>query len=60
MGFMEDIEEDPTLREKINIYRDATKAGADVETEIPDAPTLSEMLEDLQIKEDAEMADAIH
>ncbi|KAK6015596.1 hypothetical protein OSTOST_18976 [Ostertagia ostertagi] len=50
--FMEDVEEDPALREKINIYKlliAMTKA-------IPDAPTLAEMLDDLNF-EDSEMQD---
>lgn len=50
MGFMEDIEEDPALREKINIYRDPTKPEPK-DMEVPTAPTLSEMLEDLHIKD---------
>ena len=33
MGFMEDIEEDPAMRNKINIYRDPSKPVQD--TEIP-------------------------
>ena len=31
MGFMEDIEEDPAMRNKINIYRDPSKPVQDAE-----------------------------
>lgn len=59
VGFMEDIEEDPLLREKINIYRDKSKpADVKQEIDIPTLPTLSEMLDDLQLTDDVEMHDA--
>ncbi|CAA96689.2 60S ribosomal export protein NMD3 [Caenorhabditis elegans] len=59
-GFMEDIEEDALMREKINIYKDAEKGpnvdGDDAEDH-PDAPTLAEMLDDLKF-DDEEMKEA--
>lgn len=54
---MEDIEEDPILREKINIYLDKQKMAVerpDDDEELPEGPTLQEMLDDLVI-EDVEM-----
>ena len=58
LGFMEDIEEDPLLREKINIYRDKSKpTDIKQEIDIPTLPSLSEMLDDLQIEDDVEMQD---
>ncbi|ULU09132.1 hypothetical protein L5515_000012 [Caenorhabditis briggsae] len=64
-GFMEDIEEDALMREKINIYKDAEKApnvDGDDDDDHPEAPSLAEMLEDLkfddeEMKEAAESAD---
>nr|CDJ87973.1 NMD3 domain containing protein [Haemonchus contortus] len=58
--FMEDVEEDPYLREKINIYKDEERIKQVDESDdeaIPDAPTLAEMLDDLNI-EDSEMQEA--
>jgi nonsense-mediated mRNA decay protein 3 len=55
MGFMEDIEEDPAIRDKINIYRDPTKPVKFEETDGHPTVSLSEMLEDLHIKEEEEM-----
>ncbi|KAK6012434.1 hypothetical protein OSTOST_22420 [Ostertagia ostertagi] len=57
--FMEDVEEDPALREKINIYKDEERINQAVDSDdeaIPDAPTLAEMLDDLNF-EDSEMQD---
>ncbi|KAK5968663.1 hypothetical protein GCK32_022519 [Trichostrongylus colubriformis] len=57
--FMEDVEEDPFLREKINIYKDEERVNQAVDSDdeaIPDAPTLAEMLDDLNF-EDSEMQD---
>ncbi|VDL81668.1 unnamed protein product [Nippostrongylus brasiliensis] len=57
--FMEDVEEDPYMREKINIYKDEERLNQAVDSddeEIPDAPTLAEMLDDLNF-EDSEMQD---
>uniref|UniRef100_A0AC34RAZ9 Uncharacterized protein n=1 Tax=Panagrolaimus sp. JU765 TaxID=591449 RepID=A0AC34RAZ9_9BILA len=56
--FMEDIEEDPALREKINIYRDRTKPeNVKSEIDIPTLPNIAEMLDDLQLNDDVEMID---
>jgi nonsense-mediated mRNA decay protein 3 len=55
MDFMEDLEEDPILRQNINIYADKEKMentmAVDVDELEDDAPkiTLQEMLEDLVI-----------
>lgn len=74
---MEDVEEDPYLREKINIYKVRTiicvmcfpqfkllqdeerikQVDESDDEAIPDAPTLAEMLDDLNI-EDSEMQEA--
>ncbi|PIO66678.1 NMD3 family protein [Teladorsagia circumcincta] len=57
--FMEDVEEDPALREKINIYKDEERINQAVDSDdeaIPDAPTLAEMLDDLNF-EDSDMQD---
>ncbi|KRX13912.1 60S ribosomal export protein NMD3 [Trichinella nelsoni] len=60
-GFLEDLEEDSVLREKVNIYRDPTKQHIPVaEDEFDDdlpAVDLQEMLSDLFIN-DQEMDDA--
>lgn len=59
MRFIEDVEEDPLMREKINIYKNTAKQYAPSETdddEIPDGPTIDEMLDDLHIEDnDQEM-----
>ncbi|KJH42563.1 NMD3 family protein [Dictyocaulus viviparus] len=55
--FMDDVEEDPLIREKINIYKDHSGGKHEDDSfddEIPDAPTLEEMLDDL-VLEDKEM-----
>lgn len=59
--FMEDIEEDSILREKINIYKDTTKiCNAESMSvsynsdDIPEGPTLDEMLNELDL-DDVEM-----
>jgi nonsense-mediated mRNA decay protein 3 len=55
MDFMEDLEEDPILRQNVNIYADKEKIentmAVDVDELEDDAPkiTLQEMLEDLVI-----------
>lgn len=56
--FLEDLEEDPQLRQNINIFRDASKQ-IPVDTNDMDDPsvpkiTLEEMLDDLNI-EDVQM-----
>jgi len=54
VGFMEDIEEDPAMRQYINIYKDNTQMPVDEDDEVsPDLPqvTLAEMLDDLDIGE---------
>ena len=56
VGFMEDIEEDPTMRQHVNLYKDKTKMPVD-EHDDDDAGmpqiSLAEMLDDLEIGEDA-------
>lgn len=56
--FLEDLEEDPQLRQNINIFRDSTKQiPVDTDDMLdPSVPriTLEEMLDDLQL-DDAEM-----
>ncbi|VDO81602.1 unnamed protein product [Heligmosomoides polygyrus] len=57
--FMDDVEEDPLMREKINIYKDEERINEAVDSDdeqIPDAPTLEEMMDDLNF-EDSEMLD---
>lgn len=62
-GFLEDLEDDPVLRENVNIYKDAQKMAMAVETtddddeDLPAAPTLQEMLDDLHL-DDEPMPDA--
>jgi len=53
--FAADLEEDPMLRQNVNIYRDANKVPVDEDEDDPECPqiTLAEMLEDLDIGEDA-------
>lgn len=56
VGFMEDIEEDPAMRQYINIYKDKDRMPVDEDDEtIPDMPqvTLAEMLDDLDIGAEA-------
>ncbi|XP_015118213.1 60S ribosomal export protein NMD3 [Diachasma alloeum] len=57
--FLEDLEEDPEMRQNINIFRDSSKQipvdSNDLDPNIPQI-TLEEMLEDLVI-EDSEMAE---
>lgn len=60
-NFLEDLEEDEQMREKINIYRDSKKQKAavdsdDVEVDLPPGPSLQEMLDDLDLDADVEMA----
>lgn len=54
--FLEDLEEDPTLRQNINIYKDTARIPVDTD-EVDDEgiPTISlqEMLDDLHIADDA-------
>ncbi|CAJ0948608.1 unnamed protein product, partial [Mesorhabditis belari] len=60
-GFMEDIEEDPFMREKLNIYKDRERLAMPVDTdeeganEVVDGPTLAEMLDDLDLGGDTNM-----
>lgn len=60
--FLEDLEEDPALRQNVNIFKDKTKQiPVDVnDMEDPSAPriTLEEMLDDLVI-DDVEMGEGI-
>lgn len=59
--FLDDLEEDPTLRQNINIFRDRNKTipvdsyDSTYDSEVPRV-TLEEMLDDLNI-EDIEMAE---
>jgi len=53
--FLEDLEEDETIRQNVNLYRDEAKmAAAESASDAEDVPTVSleEMLEDLVIGED--------
>merc|ERR1711944_356506 len=50
--FLNDLEEDPELRQNVNVYKDARKMAVDTESEIGDGEaipqiTLAEMLDDL-------------
>ncbi|XP_076457169.1 60S ribosomal export protein NMD3-like [Babylonia areolata] len=54
--FLEDLEEDPEMRQNVNIYKDSSKVTVEAtETDDDDAPTISlqEMLDDLHLVEDA-------
>ena len=57
VGFMEDIEEDPAMRQYINIYKDKEShvpvdEDDDDNADLPQV-SLAEMLDDLDIGEDA-------
>lgn len=58
--FLDELEEDPALRQNINIFKDTTKQISVDANEMADPSmphiTLAEMLDDLQI-EDVEMAE---
>lgn len=59
---MDDLEEDPDMRTRVNIYKDSKKQQIPVDVNDmvdPSAPqiTLEEMLDDL-VLDDVEMADA--
>uniref|UniRef100_A0A914XE13 60S ribosomal export protein NMD3 n=1 Tax=Plectus sambesii TaxID=2011161 RepID=A0A914XE13_9BILA len=56
-AFLEDLEDDPVLRENVNIYKDPRKMAMAVETDdededLPSAPTLQEMLDDLHLDDE--------
>ncbi|GAB1287602.1 60S ribosomal export protein NMD3 [Apodemus speciosus] len=52
--FLEDLEEDEAIRKNVNIYRDATiPVESDTDDEGAPRISLAEMLEDLQISQDA-------
>jgi nonsense-mediated mRNA decay protein 3 len=60
--FLDDLEEDPEMRQNINIFKDSRKQQMPVDVNDmidPAAPqiTLEEMLDDL-VLDDVEMADA--
>lgn len=60
--FLDDLEEDPELRQNVNVFKDCSKAmpvdtNDMVDPSIPRI-TLEEMLDDL-VLDDVEMADAI-
>ena len=55
---MADLEEDPDLRQNVNVYKDAKKIAVDTESEVADSDqeafpqiTLAEMLDDLVLEE---------
>lgn len=56
-AFRADIEEDPTMRQHINLYKDNKVAVDEDDTDTDDGGcpqiTLAEMLDDLEIGEDA-------
>lgn len=59
---MDDLEEDPEMRTRVNIYKDSRKQAIPVDEndmDDPNAPqiTLEEMLDDL-VLDDVEMAEA--
>lgn len=58
-NFLEDLEEDEQMRQKINIYRDNAKQQAayskDIASDLPPGPSLHEMLDDLDLNADVEM-----
>lgn len=56
--FLDDLEEDPTLRQNINIFKDENKIPVDTDEIDPALPriTLAEMLDDLVI-EDVDMTE---
>ena len=56
--FLADLEEDPELRQNVNVYKDAKKIAVDTESEVADSDqeafpqiTLVEMLDDLVLEE---------
>lgn len=58
--FLDDLEEDPDLRQNVNIFKDNTKqipvdSGEDTDENVPRI-TLAEMLDDLVI-DDVEMSE---
>uniref|UniRef100_A0A915AB21 60S ribosomal export protein NMD3 n=1 Tax=Parascaris univalens TaxID=6257 RepID=A0A915AB21_PARUN len=59
-GFMEDLEEDEQMREKVNIYKAREHVPPidedDNSVDLPPGPSLAEMLDDLDINADVEMA----
>lgn len=60
--FLNDLEEDPEMRQNVNIYKDTKRAQIPVDVndmDDPSAPqiTLDEMLDDL-VLDDVEMADS--
>ncbi|XP_067937287.1 60S ribosomal export protein NMD3-like [Watersipora subatra] len=50
--FMEDLEEDETLRHNVNIYKDHRKVAVEADADTPQI-SLEEMLDDLTLTEDA-------
>lgn len=55
--FLDDLEEDPLLRQNVNIYKDPKNINLPVDIDDADDPnapgiTLEEMLDDLQIEDD--------
>lgn len=57
--FLDDLEEDPALRQNVNIFKAKTQIPVDTDSEMdPTMPciTLEEMLDDLQI-DDVDMAE---
>ena len=59
-GFIEDLEEDEQMSEKINVYLDSSRTPAettDRDEDLPEGPSLEEMLEDSRLNADVEMAE---
>ena len=58
--FLEDLEEDSTIRQNINIYKNPAKMAVEVDDADEETPqiTLQEMLEDLRISDEDPQAGA--
>lgn len=60
-AFLNDLEEDPVYRQNVNIYRDPTKQipvdADDVDDPFAPRVTLDEMLDEMHIVDDEEMAE---
>jgi nonsense-mediated mRNA decay protein 3 len=57
--FLEDLEEDPTMRQNINIFKDSARPvpvdSGDIDDDEAPRITLEEMLDDLVIGDEVEM-----
>nr|XP_039270838.1 60S ribosomal export protein NMD3-like [Styela clava] len=56
VGFMEDLEEDKEFRKNVDVYVDRSHVPTDTDDESMPKITLQEMLEDLTIEDDVDMA----